>query len=219
MREGQGLSEPISPQIVIDSLDRNTQTLVIVKQSHDGGPPICKIMDKKALRLSEKEKEKRERKTGGAGTKTLEINWAIDSHDLQHRLKQMKGFLEKGLYVEVFLAPKRGKRGRQATEEESTELVEKIREVMRQVEGAKETKVAEGRIFGSPEVRNEDGRIINTYTMFMQAQAKKKKKAGEVGEDEGGKSEKEMTKEEEARERREKKRKRKWATDKLGEEE
>jgi translation initiation factor IF-3 len=101
-------------------------------------------MNKRAMRDAEKAKAKAARRGGGAGTKTLELNWAIDKGDLGHRLDKMKTFLEKGLKVEIVLASKR--RGKQATEEEAQLLLRKIKDAVKEVDGAKEMKPMEGKL-------------------------------------------------------------------------
>jgi translation initiation factor IF-3 len=129
---------------VLESIDRGVETLVQVSPEQPGVPPVCKIMNKRAMRDAEKAKAKAARRGGGAGTKTLELNWAIDKGDLGHRLDKMKTFLEKGLKVEIVLASKR--RGKQATEEEAQLLLRKIKDAVKEVDGAKEMKPMEGKL-------------------------------------------------------------------------
>jgi translation initiation factor IF-3 len=101
-------------------------------------------MNKRAMREAEKAKAKAARSgAAAAGSKTLELNWAIDQGDLRHRLEKMKKFLEKGLRVEIALASKR--KGKQATPEEAQALLKRIREVVKE-QGAKELKPMEGQM-------------------------------------------------------------------------
>jgi len=105
--------------------------------------PVCKIILKAAARAAEKARTKK--KGNPALTlKTLELNWAIDPHDLGHRLKRMREFLEKGYRVDVLLAGKRKKR--KATPEEAEETLRKVRECVEEVEGAREWKSMEGKV-------------------------------------------------------------------------
>lgn len=143
VNEDGSLSELRSKQLVLESFDRATHSLVQVQPCEPGAAPICKILNKRAMRDAEKAKAKAARGTG-AGTKTLELNWAIDRGDLGHRLDKMRKFLEKGLKVEIVLASKR--KGRQASPEEAQALLKRIREVVGEVPGVRETKPMEGSV-------------------------------------------------------------------------
>ena len=100
-------------------------------------------MNKQAMREAEKAKGKAN-KNPGATIKTIELNWAIDGNDLGHRLNKVKEFLGKGFKVEVVLAEKR--KGRKATEEEAQDLLRRIREAVKEVDGARESKPMEGKL-------------------------------------------------------------------------
>ena len=76
--------------------------------------------------------------------KTIELNWAIDSHDLKHRLETMRGFLRKGYRVDVLLVGK--KRKRKAEPEEAQATLRGVKECIESVEGAKEWKTMEGKV-------------------------------------------------------------------------
>lgn len=78
--------------------------------------------------------------------KTLELNWAIDGHDLEHRLNTMKGFLRKGFRVDVLLVGKRKKR--KAEPEEAERTLRTVKEAIAEVEGAKEWKAQDGKVGG-----------------------------------------------------------------------
>ena len=144
VNEDGTLGEPRSTYDVLQSINRSVESLIQVSPSEEGAIPICKIMNKKAMRDAERAKAKAASRGGAVGTKTLELNWAIDRGDLGHRLEKMKKFLDKGLKVEISLASKR--RGKQATEEEAKALLKKIREVVKGVNGAKEVKPMEGHL-------------------------------------------------------------------------
>ena len=114
-------------------------------------------MNKKAMRDAEKAKQVAARKSMVA-TKTIELNWAIDGNDLEHRLHRMRDFLGKGNKVEVMMAPKR--KGRKATEEEARVLVQRIREAIER-EGARESKTMEGKLLGTATIYAEGKRKRN----------------------------------------------------------
>jgi translation initiation factor IF-3 len=145
VNEDGRLEDPRPTYDILQSIDRKTQSLVTVAAGEPGVPPICKIMDKKEMREAEKARAKAARGSG-VTTKTIELNWAIDDNDLGHRLKRAKDFLQKGNRVEFMMAAK--KRGRQATPEQATELVKRIKDVIGEVEGAKETRAMEGKLLG-----------------------------------------------------------------------
>ena len=151
--EGNKLSEPRSTSHVLASLDRKTETLVMVslppdEQSH----PICKIQNKKDLREAEKARTKK-KDNPSATVKTIELNWAIDAHDLKHRLEKVKDFLSRGWRVDIIMAGKKG--GRKATPQEAQNCLAAVREAITQVEGAKEWKSMNGAVGGMATVYAE----------------------------------------------------------------
>lgn len=114
--------------------------------------PTCKIMSKMDLRAQHQKKldiERRKAK-GQAGSgpspKNLELNWAIASGDLKHRLEKLKGFLREGRKVEVLLGPK--KRGRKATDEESKAVLKAVKDAVHECKGAGEAKEPTGVVGG-----------------------------------------------------------------------
>ena len=128
------------------SFNRNTHNLVQVSVPETDPStgrlksPVCKIISKEKLRAAERAKAK-PKKSPDQLAKQLEINWAIDKHDFQHRLKRFVEFLEQGRRVDVLLARK--KSGRQATPEEAEDLVATLREKCTEV-GGKEWKAMMG---------------------------------------------------------------------------
>lgn len=172
------------PQLVSDilaTLDRRTQSLITVAippprlrsrweqppeaaPSSEEGPgrtapeiPICKIINKEAVQKAAKALKKKP-SSPSQTVKTLELNWAIDPHDLQHRLKRLREFLEKGYRVDVVLIGKRKKR--KASPEEAAETLRRVREAGEDVEGAKEWKAMEGKVGGA-------------VTVYLEGKAKK----------------------------------------------
>ncbi|EAL90546.1 putative translation initiation factor IF3 [Aspergillus fumigatus Af293] len=109
VNENGDLEPAMKLRDVLRSFDRSENFLVQVSPALPGRPPICKIMNKMAMREHERAKAKAAHATKTA-VKQIELNWAIDSHDLAHRLKQLTNFLEKGRRVEIILTRKKGKR-------------------------------------------------------------------------------------------------------------
>ncbi|KAK0935211.1 Protein SABRE [Friedmanniomyces endolithicus] len=111
--------------------------------------PVCKIVSKKEQYDLERRKKSANKERVKEGSKaqsmkTLELNWAIDANDLQHRLDRIGEFLSEGRRVEVVLAAK--KRGRKATVQECGQVVKKIEECVAGVEGASVMKALTGKM-------------------------------------------------------------------------
>ncbi len=188
-QEDGSLSDPQPTNAVLAGLNRRTQSLVVLalppderktdsaddgfesaSASPEEGPaqnrrnaaprfPICKIVDRVAERKAEYDRAKEQRKKTSAG-KELEINWAIDAHDLGHRLAKLQEFLERGLRVEVTMLRKSKNRGkRQATRDEAVEVVRRVRETVAAVPGARET-------------RNMEGELLRTAKLFLEGSTK-----------------------------------------------
>ncbi|KAK2063940.1 translation initiation factor IF-3 [Colletotrichum caudatum] len=148
--EDNKLTGPHNTHRVLESLDLDTQSLRMVSRpppNPTGDQPrfaICRVIDKRLEKEREREQEKTRKETARrlARVKELELNWAIASHDLGHKMRQLKGFLEKGYKVDVIFAKKKG--SRVATREEAEALVQAVRDTVAEVRGAKEWKEAEG---------------------------------------------------------------------------
>ncbi|KAL0943747.1 translation initiation factor IF-3 [Colletotrichum truncatum] len=148
--ENNKLEGPYETKKVLASLDPEAQSLRMVSRP----PPnptedqprfaICKIINKREEKAKERalEKVKKEAARKLSKVKELELNWAIAPHDLSHKMKQMKTFLEKGYKVEVLFAKKKG--SRIATRDEAEALVQSVRESMAEIQGAKEWKEPDG---------------------------------------------------------------------------
>ncbi|PWY77387.1 hypothetical protein BO70DRAFT_363326 [Aspergillus heteromorphus CBS 117.55] len=119
VNENNGLDEPIRLRDALKMIDRSKLCLVQVAAGAEG-IPVCKVMNKYELTKQLRDKAKAPKDI----LKQIELNWAIDSHDLSHRLKQFGNFLSKGRKVELVLTRKKGKR---------PPTVEEVKNVMDQV--------------------------------------------------------------------------------------
>ncbi|GKZ69854.1 hypothetical protein AnigIFM60653_002223 [Aspergillus niger] len=126
VNENNSLDPPVSLRDALRQIDRSSQTLQQVSTGSGDGVPICKVVNKFELREIAKAKAK----PAKDGLKQLELNWAIDAHDLSHRLKQLTNFLEKGRKVELILTRKKHKRS--PTVEEVKNLMDKVMETVRE---------------------------------------------------------------------------------------
>lgn len=140
------LSAPIAPQEVLAGLELSNftlQSVALPDPRNERAPPypVCLVIDKKA----EQEKKaalKQAARKKSVQSKEMELNWAIDPHDLEHRMRQLKAFLEKGFRVQIMLATKRRKRV--ASKEAAEAVLAKIGEIVSEVPGAKEFMAREG---------------------------------------------------------------------------
>ena len=132
------------PQSLVRLLQQiNRKTHMVEQHGKFEGIPVCRVVDKAEARAAEKQRRKAKAKSPEQTKKYLELNWAIDPNDLQHRLGKLRQFLMEGRRVEVFLAKKK-KRMRDATEAEGRATLKKIKECVEGVDGAKELKAMEG---------------------------------------------------------------------------
>lgn len=150
------MPKPYTRYDVLNNLDTKTHRLVQMSPDEPDNRsfiPVCKIVSKQESYENEKRKKEAAKearkvaaKTGEDGMKTVELNWAIDRNDLGHRLEKVRGFLREGRRVEVVLASK--KRGRKASLEECQGVLERIRECVEGVDGARELEKMEGKMGG-----------------------------------------------------------------------
>lgn len=138
--EEQNLMPPKRLAEVLDSFDRSKFFLLQVSPGDENRPPVCKILNKMEAKQHEKAKAK-SAKAQKVQTKQIELNWAIDAHDLSHRLKQLTNFLEKGRKVEVVMKRKRSKRP--PTVDEIKHVMQTVLDTTREA-GATQVKAMEG---------------------------------------------------------------------------
>ncbi|KAJ5717123.1 hypothetical protein N7488_002769 [Penicillium malachiteum] len=134
------LEEPERLSDVLKSFDRNEFFLLQVSPGAPKQPPVCKILNKLEYRNNEKAKEKAA-KAAKQSLKQIELNWAIDAHDLAHRLKQLTAFLEKGRKVEIILTRKKHKRA--PTVDEIKHVMQSVLDTTREA-GGTQVKAMEG---------------------------------------------------------------------------
>ena len=174
VQEDQRLSPPESLFHLLREIDRKTH--MVEQHGEFEGIPVCKVVNKAEARAVEKQRRKARAKNPEQMKKYLELNWAIDQNDLQHRLGKLRQFLMEGRRVEVFLAKKK-RRMRDATVAEGRDTLKMIKECVEGVEGAKE-------------VRAMDGKFLDRATLLYEG--KRTKQQGQTA-DEGNEVEKSET--------------------------
>lgn len=136
-------AEPLG--LALSRARQGEQHLVQISRADDDGIAICRIMTVSDLLRQRREKERAQKEQKKvlkqSVPKQIELTWAIGPHDLEHKLAQLKGFIEDGKKVEIILASK--KRQRKATIEEGRALLAKVREKIAEA-GARETQTMQG---------------------------------------------------------------------------
>ncbi|PVI04728.1 hypothetical protein DM02DRAFT_611340 [Periconia macrospinosa] len=155
--DSNGITHTASIRTALSSFDNNTHYLSVLQkvrfdQNKKALPPYCKVLSKSTrtyqleMKLAQQRREREKKKAAGPAPKKLEFNWAIEAGDLKHRLNRLREFLEDGKHVEVLIGPKR--KGRKATEQECASLLKSMKEAVGEVDGAKESKPADGSVGG-----------------------------------------------------------------------
>jgi translation initiation factor IF-3 len=102
----------------------DAQGLDLVEVSPNAEPPVCKIMDYGKFRYEESIKRKQARKNQKVvQIKEVKFHATTDTGDLEHKLRQIKSFIDEGDKVKITLQY----RGREnAHKEIGVELVNKV---------------------------------------------------------------------------------------------
>lgn len=153
------LSEAKSVKSVLADLDRKTESLRVIRAADTefNNPdaltyPVAEIVNiKKELARQQKQKEEAKHQKATNKEKELELNWAMDPHDIEHKMETLKKFLAKGYKVQVLLLKKGGKKVK-PSKKQGQELLEKITTAVAAVEGSTEWKGREGKELGSMRV-------------------------------------------------------------------
>ncbi|KAB8231470.1 hypothetical protein ETB97_000829 [Aspergillus alliaceus] len=123
VNEDGKLDPPVRLRDALLTIDRPDHFILQVSPGFRGQAPVCKVVNRLEMREQERARAKAAHVSKNS-LKQIELNWAIDPHDLSHRLKQLTGFLDKGRKVEVILTKKRGKRA--PTVEEVKHLMDSV---------------------------------------------------------------------------------------------
>ena len=122
------------------------QGLDLVEVSPNAEPPVCKIMDYGKFRYDESIKRKTARKNQKVTQiKEVKFHASVDTHDLDHKMRQIKEFLAEGHKVKITLQY----RGREnAHKELGMEVVSKVIEASSEYAQVEQTPRLIGRTLG-----------------------------------------------------------------------
>lgn len=89
----------VLPEALQISRERNLDLIQVTERVD---PPVCKIIDYGKYLYSEQKKAKKEAKSQKGGhLKQIRISFAISSHDLEVKARQIEKFLKKGEKVRI----------------------------------------------------------------------------------------------------------------------
>jgi len=98
----------VSLRKLLEERDPKTEFIELVSTDPE---PIVKVGDRQAMWAQHKELKKKQSQGTRAGTrKEVQLTWGVAGGDLQHKLGKARKELEKGIRVDVAIAPKRGQK-------------------------------------------------------------------------------------------------------------
>lgn len=100
-----GSRQEMTVQQVLDEAAARALSPVLVSGLDGGGMLVMKLMDAGRTRhdIQKKKREAAKKNTGSQSLKELRFGLNIDQNDLNTKMKQAKGFLEKGHRVRIFM--------------------------------------------------------------------------------------------------------------------
>lgn len=145
--DASGLFQGLKPlDYILANFDREKYHLVCLNPHVTPEPVRCRLFSKEQLEEDEKAAywAKKEKKQGNKDptkvVKKVEISWATAPGDLEHKLKRINEFLQRGNRVEVILGVKKGMAKQPLGR--MVDLVERVRTEAEK--SGKEWKEAEG---------------------------------------------------------------------------
>lgn len=93
---------------ILNDFDRSRYFLVEVDPL--AKPPVCRLLDKKALFEKEKQGKKKKQTTPESVLKEIVFGWNVSAHDMEHKLNKAIQFLDKGNKVKLDIVYKRGQK-------------------------------------------------------------------------------------------------------------
>ena len=77
------------------------QELDLVEVAPDAQPPVCRMMDYGKFRYEQKKKAHTGKKHSVVDIKEVKMRSRTDSHDVEHKVRNIRQFIEKGQRVKV----------------------------------------------------------------------------------------------------------------------
>jgi translation initiation factor IF-3 len=75
--------------------------LDLVEVAPEAQPPVCRIMDYGKFRYEQKKKTQGSKRHGFVDIKEVKMGSRTDPHDIEHKVKNIRSFIEKGQRVKV----------------------------------------------------------------------------------------------------------------------
>ncbi|CDS10012.1 hypothetical protein LRAMOSA02689 [Lichtheimia ramosa] len=120
--EGQVIQQRAPLEQVLRQYDSSKYFLV---QVGGGSTPVCRLFEKKAMFERQKAKKKNKQvRTPESIVKEIVLGWNVSAHDMDHKLRHAKQFLEKGNKVKIEIVNKKGQV--RLTRDEQKEYVDRI---------------------------------------------------------------------------------------------
>ena len=161
---------------VLASFDRGLYNLVCVNPHAKDQPLTCKLLlktevaeaERKSYRAEREKRKERREKNPNQILKEVELSWAISEHDLGHRMKKVREFMEKGNRVAVTLGTKKGM---------AKQTIGAMAGLLKAVRGECEE--------WGKEIKEPEGQVGRRYTMLFEGdRVKVKKDDGKDAEEE-----------------------------------
>jgi translation initiation factor IF-3 len=141
----------VNTREILWRLNRAEEKLLVVKAAEGSDPrsmPLCKIFPLEELLKKEKERKSREaqRERGEKTAKEMEVTWTIGPADMDLKCRQMSKFLGEGRKVDVTINRRYRRRVPDKDQDELQGVVNTVRAAALGVNGAREYRLAEGRL-------------------------------------------------------------------------
>lgn len=160
VQENGVIEGPLSTRHVLSRLQPE-ESLRMVRPylpAREGGPEtyaLCTIVDKKAEYEKERALKEQKKKSGvGAEVKTkeMEVSWNISGGDLDTKMRQIAGFIAKGMRVHIAFGKKR--KGKTVTAPDAEALVADVK-----------ARIVEA---GGKDTKKPDGEMGATYRLYVE---------------------------------------------------
>ncbi|KAI4294271.1 hypothetical protein K523DRAFT_72511 [Schizophyllum commune Tattone D] len=112
-----GVGPPTSLSTILAAIDRKNFFVELVSHHKETGA-LVKIIDKRERARWLKEQKQRAKAAKKPAPKEMQLTWATDGHDLEHKLSKVRKDLSRGARVDIALAQKSGQKELTAKEKQ-----------------------------------------------------------------------------------------------------